>query len=515
MIRFHAEIPTLDFAKSEEDAPASISGIAVPWAPTTAVVSGGQKVAFARGAFDVNQKNAKLIEGHDLSQLRGTVNALADMEEGLGFTATFARTRASADAVELVKAGAYDAVSVGAEVIESHYDKELKATVVTKASLMELSLVAIPAFKDALITSIAASAEETEPDETPIETTPTPSEEDETMSEPTTVEAAVATQPIYATAKREFKLPSPAEYIATFLRGGSDFAQMNENVRAAAPSAPFIDTESNPGSLPEIIVQPAYNNFRGLRPVIDAIGTKAMPTGGQIFVRPSVTTHVSQGVQSAQNAALTAGTLQVTRNTCTKNTYGGYVTISEQDLDWTDPNILQLVLDDMGRVYANTTDNVAADALLAGCSQSAVLTDPTSPAEWISDIYDASSTILTNSNGNLPTHLFLSPNMWAAAGKLVDTTGRPLFSNVGPMNAYGSQSPASTDGIVAFGLRVVVDRNFAADTCIVGDASGFEIFESMKGAISIDVPSTLSRTIAWRGYLATLMIDATKFVKLT
>ena len=335
------------------------------------------------------------------------------------------------------------------------------------------------------------------------------------MSESTSVEAAVATQPIYATAKREFKLPSPAEYIATFLRGGSDFAQLNDNIRAAAPSAPFIDTESNPGALPEIIVQPAYNNFRGLRPVIDAIGTKAMPTGGQIFIRPSVTTHVSQGVQSAQNAALTAGTLQVTRNQCTKNTYGGYVTISEQDLDWTDPNILQLVLDDMGRVYANTTDNVAADALLAGCSQSAVLTDPTSPAEWISDIYDASSTILTNSNGNLPTHLFLSPNMWAAAGKLVDTTGRPLFSNVGPMNAYGSQSPASTDGIVAFGLRVVVDRNFATDTCIVGDASGFEIFESMRGAISIDVPSTLSRTIAWRGYLATLMIDATKFVKLT
>ena len=513
MIRFNADLPKLDFAKSDDDAPASISGIAVPWSPTTAIVSGGQKVAFARGAFDVNQKNAKLIEGHDLTQLRGTVNALADMEEGLGFTATFARTRASADAVELVKAGAYDAVSVGAEVVESHYDKDLKATVVTKAKLLELSLVAIPAFADALITNIAASAEETEPDEIPTPTTT--SEEDAIMSESTTVEAAVATQPIYATAKREFKLPSPAEYIAGFLRGGSDFAQMNENIRAAAPSAPFIDTESNPGALPEIVVQPAYNNFRGLRPVIDAIGTKAMPAGGQIFVRPSVTTHVSQGVQSAQNAALTAGTLQVTRNTCTKNTYGGYVTISEQDLDWTDPAILSLVLDDMGRVYANTTDNVAADALLAGCSQSAVLTDPTSPAEWISDIYDAASTILTNSNGNLPTHLFLSPNMWAACGKLVDTTGRPLFSAVGPMNAYGSQTPAITEGIVAFGLRVVVDRNFAADTVIVGDASGFEIFESMKGAISIDVPSTLSRTIAWRGYLATLMIDATKFVKLT
>ena len=72
MIRFIADLPTLDFAKKEEDVYASISGIAVPW-DTVATVMGGQRVAFARGSFDVNQKNAKLIEGHDLSQLRGTV----------------------------------------------------------------------------------------------------------------------------------------------------------------------------------------------------------------------------------------------------------------------------------------------------------------------------------------------------------------------------------------------------------------------------------------------------------
>ena len=104
----------------------------------------------------------------------------------------------------------YDSVSVGAEVIESHYDKTLKATVVTKASLIELSLVAVPAFSGAEIRDIAAQADdETEPDETesPTETTPpTPSEEDE-MSEPTSVEAAVATQPdVDATPIRE--LPS-------------------------------------------------------------------------------------------------------------------------------------------------------------------------------------------------------------------------------------------------------------------------------------------------------------------
>ena len=508
MIKFQALPVTLDAAASE-DAPKTITGIAVPWAPTFATVSDGTKVSFARGAFDLAAKPAKLLENHDMSQLRGVVTELIDLDEGLGFTAKFAETRASQDAVALLKAGAYDSVSVGAIPKKFKYDKN-GVMVVSSADLVEISLVAQPAFKDAVITEIAASepeADEPQPD-------PIPEEEPMSQENPSVEASAeiVPTAPIHATARREFKLPSAAEWISAAVKGGADFEQLNANIRAAAPDVQTTDT---PGILPTPIVQPVYNNFRGLRPVIDAIGAKAMPAGGKVFIRPSVTTHTSMAVQSAESAALQSGTYVVTSNQVTKGTYGGFVSISEQDMDWTDPAVVGLVLDDMARIYANTTDNVAADALLAGCSQSAVLTDPTSPAEWISDIYDASSTILSNSNGNLPTHLFLSPNMWAACGKLVDTTGRPLFSAVGPMNAYGSQTPAFTDGIVAFGLKVVVDRNFAADTVIVGDASGFEIFENQKGAISVDVPQTLTRTLAFRGYLATLMIDATKFVKLT
>lgn len=512
MIRLTAELPTID-AAAGDDKPATVTGIAVPWSPTTAVVSNGTRVAFARGAFDVNQKPAKLLENHDTGQLRGVVNSLADMDEGLGFTATFARTNAAADAIELVKAGAYDAVSVGAEPIESYYDKELKATVVTKAHLAEISLVAMPAFTDARITEIAASSPEEETVSPEEESNPTQDSEEENMEvQPTPVEAAVATTPIYATAvKREAKLPTAVEYLAAAIAGGDAWHRMSDALKAAAPDVVTTDT---PGVLPQPILGPVYNNFRGLRPVVDAIGPKAMPGGGKVFIRPEVTTHTSMAVQSAENAALQSGTFVISSNQVTKGAYGGYVTISEQDLDWTDPAVLSLILDDMARIYANTTDDVASDALLAGCSQSAVLTDPTSAAEWVSDIYDAASTILTNSNGNLPTHLFLSPNMFGYLGKLVDTAGRPLFPQVGPMNAFGAMSPGSTDA-VAFGLRVVVDRNFAADTVIVGDASGFEIFEQQKGAISIDNPSTISRTIAWRGYFATLMIDATKFVKLT
>ena len=511
MIEFVSVPITLDAAAGEES-PRTITGVAVPW-DTPATVSSGERVAFKRGAFDVNAKAPKLLEGHDMTQLRGVVTEIVEAEDGLLFTAKFAKTRAADEAIELVKAGAYDSVSVGAVPVKYKYDKN-GVMVVSKANLVEISLVAQPAFADAVITEIAAS--QPEEDEEVVEPQPIDISEEETMSQETpAVEASaeiVPTAPIvFAQAKKDVPLPTAAEYIAAAIAGGDQWLAMSAALKAAAPDVVTTDT---PGILPLPIVQPVYNNFRGIRPVVDAIGTKAMPGGGKIFIRPEVTTHTSMAAQSAENAALQSGTFVVYNNQVTKNTYGGYVNLSMQDLEWTDPAVLSLILDDMGRIYANQTDDVAADALLAGCTQSAVLTDPTSPSEWVSDVFTAATTILTNSNGNLPTHLFLSPNMWAYLGQLVDTAGRPLFPQVGPMNAFGTVQAGATDA-VAFGLRVVVDRNFAADTVIVGDSSGFEIFEQQKGALSLESPSTLSRTLSFHGYFSTLMIDNTKFVKLT
>ena len=510
MIEFVSVPITLDAAAGEES-PRTITGVAVPW-DTPATVSSGEKVAFKRGAFDVNAKAPKLLEGHDMTQLRGVVTEIVEADEGLLFTAKFAKTRAADEAIELVKAGAYDSVSVGAIPVKYKYDKS-GTMVVSQANLVEISLVAQPAFADAVITEIAASQPE---EEDAVEPNPNDIPEEETMSQETpAVEASaeiVPTAPlVFAAAKKEVKLPTAAEYIAAAIAGGSAWHEMSEALKAAAPDVVTTDT---PGILPIPIVAPVYNNFRGIRPVVDAIGAKAMPGGGKVFIRPEVTTHASIAVQSAENAALQSGTFVVFNNQVTKNTYGGYVNLSMQDLEWTDPAVLQLILDDMGRIYANQTDDVAADALLSGQTQTRVLTDPTSPAEWVSDIYAAASTILTNSNGNLPTHLFLAPNMYAALGQLVDTAGRPLFPEIGPMNALGTAS-ASTFAGRAFGLITVVDRNFATDTCIVGDPSGFEIFEQQKGALSLESPSTLSRTLSFSGYFSTLMIDPTKFVSLT
>ena len=508
MIRLTTETFTIDAAEGETPR-RTISGIAVRY-NTPAKVSDGTMVAFAPGSLPVDGRAPTLMMYHDSSKVIGTVTERVETPEGMLFVARVSDTLLGSEALVLASDGALPEVSVGAEPLKFKYDKE-GTMIVTSASWSELSLVARGAF-DAPIQQVAASTPEEE-EQTTIQEEP--QQENETMNEtveaPAVIEASKVTQAIFATAKKEFKMPSAAEYISAFMVGGDQFLAMREGIQAAAPN---VLTTDIPGVLPLPIVQPVYNNFIGRRPVIDAIGAKAMPQGGKVFIRPEVTTHTSIGQQTTENTALTQGTFVVTDNQVTKNTFGGFVTVSEQSIDFSQPEIIGLLLDDMGRIYANQTDDFAADNLRTGATVTSNFTAANAgdPATWAAWVAGAAATILSGSNGNLPTHMFLSPGIWQDLLGLSDTADRPLFPQIGPMNAFGNLAPGQANGN-AFGLQVVVDRNFTNPTLIVGDATGFEIFEQQKGAISVDVPSTLSRTIAFRGYLATLMIDSSKFVK--
>lgn len=500
---------TVDAAASDGQPSRSITGLAVPWNVAT-TDSLGTKVMFQAGSLPEDGRPPRLLEGHDPAKVRGIVTERVSTEDGMMFTAKLAKTSAADETMELLLMGAYDSVSVGVVPTKFSYDND-GTMIVAEARWSELSIVAEPAFEQARIEKVAASAPEVAPDEDPI---PETISEEEIVETPESVEASVVpTQPIqFAQPAKPFTLPSASEYVAKFLVGGAEFAEFNAKIKAAAPDVVTTDT---PGILPEPIVGAVYNNFRGLRPVVDAIGTKAMPGGGKVFRRPKVTTHTTIGASNGENAALDAGTFVVSDNQVTKAVYGGYVQLSEEDMDWTDPAVLGLMLDDMARIYANTTDDVAADALVAGTTNTnnftaANIADPT---EWVTWIYTAASDILTDSNGNLPSMLAVAPNRWAALGQLEDGQGRPLFPQVGPMNAYGNVTPGSTAGN-AFGLNVVVDRNFAAGTLLIGNPDGFEIYEQPKGAISVEAADgSLSRFIKFRGYFATLMIDSSKFIK--
>lgn len=328
---------------------------------------------------------------------------------------------------------------------------------------------------------------------------------------------AAAPTMLFAEPKPAFKLPSASEYIAKFVRGGSEFVEFNARIRAAAPD---ITTADTPGILPTPIVSPVYDGLNPIRPFVTAIGSRAMPEGGATFRRPVITVRPTVTQQpTGQLNTLDPSTVTVANNNVNKLTFGTYVTLSEQDVDWTDPNSLAIVLNQLAIAYGQATDNYAVDTCQAAIVQTQVW-DPTVAKDAIEGIYQAAVKVSQNSN-YLPTHLFVRPQHWGFLGSLVDDANRPVFPFVGApglagQNAMGNASATSWNGN-PLGLNLVVDKNISGDSFLghaAGPAAGFEFYEMQKGAISVEVPATLGRTIAFRGYAAAFMADATKFCKL-
>ena len=507
MIRLTAQQITLD-ASADGEPSRQITGLAVPW-NVKATLSGGESVVFLEGSLPEDGPMPKLLEYHDDTRVIGRVTERVSTAEGMMFVAKLSATRAADDALALLADGALDSVSVGA--VPTKFKRLADGTLeVSEAKFVELSVVTVPAYESAQVYSVAASSPEEEaPDEEEVIPTPTqPSEEDE-MSE--ALEAAVPTAPIqYAAPKREFKLPTIAEYMIKFAAGGSEFAEFNQRIVAAAPNVTSTDT---PGILPVPIISPIYNNFvANYRPLITAMGVRQMPASGKVFIRPKVTTHTTIGASNGELVALDQGTFVVDDIQITKALYGGYVNLSEESMDFTSPEVLGALIDDMARIYANATDIAACTTFQAGVSQTETLTDDSSPADWVSFIYGSAKDILENSNGNLPNVLVLSPNYYAGLGSLSDDSGRPLFPNIGPQNAFGTTAASNFNGN-AFGLNLVVDRNIS-NQVYVGDSTGFECWEQQRGAVSVELADgALGRVIKFRGYFSSVMIDATKFVK--
>jgi hypothetical protein len=169
---------------------------------------------------------------------------------------------------------------------------------------------------------------------------------------------------------------------------------------------------------------------------------------------------------------------------------------------------MQLILNDLMGEYMIASDNFAADNLLTAANSSGVW-DGT-PEDFLKSVYDAANDISSGRNW-MPTHMFVSVDVWSQLGQLVDSTKRPLFPFIGAgltgQNALGGGNATSWNGN-PIGLQLVVDSNFAAKTMIitrVGQGSGdaFEFYESIRGLQSLEAPAVLGRTMSFHGYVST------------
>ena len=523
MIKLIAGDFTLDAAKG--DAPRrTISGTAVPY-NVPATVSDGTAVIFRPGSLPVEGKAPRLFMYHDASMPVGIVTERVDTEQGMLFTAKISASSQGQDAMIMLQETVIDQVSVGVNPTKFSYD-EAGTMIIEAADWTELSLVPIGAFGDmANIATVAASIHQ-EPEEVVLNEEVTPVEEKQEMSEinETAVEATIPTAPVFAQAKRKFDLPTAGEYMAAMHIGGETF----RNVAAAArdyaiskqsalqAAAGDVATTDTPGLLPVPVLGPVFADLNYIRPVVAAVGARAMPDGGnqKTFIRPTWTTHTSVAAQSSELAAVSATTPVIASNVVTKTTLSGQVTLSVQDVDFTSPAAMEIILRDLAGQYLLKSDDVAADAITAGASASgSTWTFATAdPSTLFAALYDAATDILTASNF-LPDHVFVSPNVWKLLGNQLDADKRPVFPYAGAaglmgVNAAGTANITQLNTFNPFGLNLVADRNFATNTMIVARASAIEFYEQVRGLMSVEAPSTLGRTFSYYGYVSTFIADS-------
>lgn len=518
MIKLIAGEFTVDAAAGETPR-RTISGTAVPY-NVPAVVSDGTAVIFRPGSLPVEGKAPRLFGYHRADMPIGVVTERVDTEQGMMFSAKISATSMGNDFLIMAQDGTIDQVSVGINPTKFSFD-EAGTMIIEAAEWQELSLVPIGAFGDmANIAKVAASIHQ-EPEEISNTETQEPIEKETDMSEavaPTPVEATIPTAPIFAQAKREFALPTAGEYMAAYHIGGDTFANVNKAVAEYTASkrtslqaaAGDVLTTDTPGLLPVPVLGPLVQDLNFIRPVVEALGARAYPDSGQskTFIRPTITTHTSVAAQSPELSAVSATTMVIASNSVTKTTLAGQVTLSVQDIDFTSPSAMSLILNDLMGEAMIASDNLAADNLLTAATSSGVWDGTV--ADLLKSVYD-SAVDISNGRNFTPTHMFVSPDVWGQMGQLADTTGRPVFPFIGAgltgQNALGGGNATSWNGN-PLGLQLVVDSNFAAKTMIitrVGQGSGdaFEYYESIRGLQSLENPSVLGRTMSFHLYAST------------
>lgn len=523
MLKLIASHVSVDAATNGEPR-RTISGVAVPF-NTFAVVSDDTEVMFLPGSLPVEGKAPRLFMYHDATQPVGVVTERVETSEAMLFSARISATTLGNDALTMAQDGTIDQVSVGVNPTKYSYDDKQRM-IIEAADWVELSLVPVGAFGDAAqITDVAASIHH-KPDTVRNNGTVTESET-QTMTTETAapvIEATVPTPALPATPKRQFDLPTAAEYLAAIHIGGEtlrnvqaavkDFVKSKQTaLQAAAGDTLTTDT---PGLLPVPVLGPVFQDLNYIRPVVAAVGARAMPDGGnsKTFIRPTWTTHPSVAAQSPELNPVSATTPVIASNVVTKTTLAGQVTLSVQDIDFTSPAALQIILQDLVGQYMLKSDDIAADAITnaASASGSTWTVTANDPSTLISAMYDAATDILTATNF-LPDHVFVSPDVWQKLGSQLDADKRPVFPYTGAAGLMGVNGLGTANMTVAntfnpFGLNLVADRNFANGTLYVARGAAIEFYEQVRGLMSVEVPGTLGRTFSYYGYVATFIADA-------
>jgi len=306
---------------------------------------------------------------------------------------------------------------------------------------------------------------------------------------------------------------SAGEYAIDMWKGALGDEEANDRMRrwnVEHRVAAHETTAQITGLLPAPIIGPVVNFIDAARPLVGALGARQLPGTG--FSRPKVTQHTAVATQSAEKAELTSQYMTITKLTVTPQTIGGYVNVSRQAADWSQPSVMQIVIDDLAAQYAIATEGTAVLAFYGTAVAGGTIDSTPTGDEVAATFWAAAASCYTATKGQGSVIAVASPDVLGILG--------PLFQPVNPTNQQGEGFRASGfgQGVAGSisGVPVIVTSGFGTTKrlMLMSTAAG-EVYEDRIGSLSVVEPSVLGVQVAYAGYFAPLTVENTGIVKVT
>ena len=492
-----------------------ISGVVVPFGKVGNTSAG--PVVFEQGSIAIHdQTKIKLLAQHDPTNPIGRAQSFTTTDTAIMGTFKISASQKGTDYLIMASEDLIGGLSVGVEVIASKPSKD-GTIYVQSAVLKEVSLVESPAFKDAIVTKVAASegeadpTTETESEAIVTEETPVP---EAVLPEAAPAETVEASRPTikastpYITSSVRSPITSMGGYALHTIK-----AQLGDEDSALYVKAAADSTSTNPAFNPtQYLTNLFVSNTNFARPAVDACGRAALPSSGMTISIPSLITPTDTAPTVASTAESAApSNTGMTSEYLTYNVtkYAGQQTISLELIERSDPIFMDQLMIQLERAYLKATDAAVIAALVAN-GTAAAATAATS-AGLISFLSTEAAAAYAGTS-YFAKNVVLGTGTWAAAMGYTDSTGRPIYNASQPWNAAGSVNSGSIKGNL-LGLDVYTDVNAVAtngadNSAFVIAPEAVTIFESPTAMFSVNVVSSMSVNLAIYGYMVPAVLQA-------
>jgi HK97 family phage prohead protease len=471
------------------------------------------KVVFAKGSIEIGDPGkVKMLMQHSPERPIGRMQKFNQAEDGIYASFKISASMQGQDALILAGEQLIDGLSVGVDVNKSVQKKDY--LYVTSATLREVSLVESPAF-EARVTKVAASESETE---TPIETkeSEAPVEELATAPQEAKAEAATPTveaaRPVITAPYISTKVRTPIESMGGYTEHKIKAALGNDDSKLFIAAADDF-ANNGLGFNPTQYLTEFVTNTRFGTPAIDACSQGTLPPTGLTINIPSLVTSSGGGTGvaptvtvEAEGGAVSSTDMVSQYLSGTVSKYSGMNTLSVELLERSGyPGFYEELTNQLSLAYLKTIDTTVLTALLAAGMNG---TNTSADLDGIVAFTTEGARTIYSNTGYFAQNYIANPAQWGALIGAQDTTKRPVFNALQPMNAAGQVGPQSIRGSV-LGLDLYVDKNFSAttfddDSAVILAPEAFTVYRSPQAYMSVNVVSNLQVQVAIYGYMATI-----------